>query len=424
MDLAKLNDGGSLASLKKKKSINPNTNQRPGSGWKEDVPSIQQQQVDSANQQKQAARRNNLQKQMNLAMQRRIQVQTYRQPIKGNSGKSKNKQKKKRPQTPALRREISFPGLPMEDGRPPWRSMANTNLKRPQSASPSKRRNTTRTPLPVKGEGEAEGDVPEVDQLTPIETRTPRSAAEHKRTVARESRMLHLKEKAELLKASLPSYYHPIESYHPEVKEYNPRRRTYDHEYMVMSTTPGPGRYQQAQFGSGIRGGVISESKGKSSIEWVQYYARQIPAPGQYYPVNPNEVSGVSTRIPDFVGKTNLENIIYAAKQLPGPGQYEVIDPVQKGGVISKAKSKSDVDWMVYRASTIPGPQDYPAPPLSKRGGGRFSNAVVPSEVEVLMRRTEQIPGPSDYDLNSMDHLPKGGKFFFVFVFFIGVFIA
>ena len=52
----------------------------------------------------------------------------------------------------------------------------------------------------------------------------------------------------------------------------------------------------------------------------MQYYAGQIPAPGQYKPVDPNldPANQPSVRIPDFVGKTNLENIIYQAKQLPG----------------------------------------------------------------------------------------------------------
>ena len=34
-------------------------------------------------------------------------------------------------------------------------------------------------------------------------------------------------------------------------------------------------------------------------------------------------------------------------------------DPVLRGGIISKAIAKSDVDWKVYRASSIPGPGEF-----------------------------------------------------------------
>jgi len=396
MDLNKINNGGGVLTLKKtkKKHTSPQPNNRAGSGWRNEVPSAQQKQIDQQDEQKMNQRRRNLRKQMNMAINYREKVKRYVQPIKGGalmSRAQKKKQKRRRPQTPHLRREISFPGLSMDDGRPPWKSLTTSignttsramdqknTTRRPQSAavlrgnraealqvhqtSSSSSNNTGNSnkddpvqllqqhihlnsihasPTDPRPEEEKEQE----DDRLP---RTPRSAIAHKRKLASERHHLRLKQKSHALKESLPSYYSPVKEYHPEVKEYNPRRRTYDHEYMVMSETPGPGTYGEQQFGSGIRGGVISESKGKSSIEWVQYYARQIPAPGQYNPSDPNEVSGVSTRIPDFVGKTNLETIIYNAKQLPGPGQYHLKDPIMKGGVISKAKSKSDVDWAVY----------------------------------------------------------------------------
>jgi hypothetical protein len=405
IDLQQINNGGRVASLKEKKKKMSNSIARPGSGWEDELPSTKQQVINDADEKKLNARRANLKKQMNMAIERRI----HKNKSKRGHGK---RSRTKRPQTPSLRREISFPGLPMDDGRPPWRSMVTAHIKRPKSAAivKSDRRKARNQSISKIGKDLPDSSVPPPLLLeTP---RTPRSALDHKRKIEKDKRMLKMKKKAEKLKASLPSYYHPIEQYHPEIKEYIPRRKSYTHEYVVMSETPGAGKYKQAQFGSGIRGGVISESKGKSSIEWVQYYAQQIPAPGQYYPVDPNLDPNCQpcVRIPAFVGKTYLERIILNAKTTPGPGAYSIKSPIKKGGVISKAKSKSDVDWAVYRASTIPGPQDYPAPPLPKQGGGRFSNAVVPTEVEVLMRRTEQLPGPSDYSVNKMDSLPKGGK--------------
>lgn len=386
---------------------------RPGADWEKDVPSTKQRTIDQENEKKLARRRQNLLKQMGLAKSRTQNLKEYKQPASRN---------KTRPKTPNLRREISFPGLHMEDGRPPWKSTNQTN-QRPKSATPTKRRRSiteetinepsTSSPSPYfSPTSSSSSQQQEDDDPETIETpRTPRSERAHQTQLAYEGRMHKMHLKSEALKASLPSFYAPIQDYHPEVKEYVPRTKNYTHEYVVMSETPGSAKYKMPQFGSRIGGGVISKSKGKSTIEWVQYYARQIPAPGQYKPINPNHDPNMKpcVRFPDFVGKTELEKIIFEAKLLPGPGQYEVVDPIRKGGIISTAKSKSDVDWMVYRASSIPGPADYPAPPLPKQGGGRFSNAVVPSETEVLMRRAEQIPGPSEYDV-PQNPLPKGGK--------------
>jgi hypothetical protein len=41
----------------------------------------------------------------------------------------------------------------------------------------------------------------------------------------------------------------------------------------------------------------------------------------------------------------------------------EIKDPIKKGGVISKAVSKTETDWLIYRASSIPGPK-YDLPPM------------------------------------------------------------
>jgi len=415
--LARLNDGGEIRSLQKTNKFNSKDEQkRPGAGWEEQVPSTQQQLKDDADQEKLKARRNNLQRQMSLALHRRKQTKEYKQPAAKTTSKNVT-----------LRREISFPGLRMEDGRPPWKSMVTAHVKRPGSAAAgtgSRRRSRSETSpeneLDAHGSGSSSSQhdlttSPTTSSTTPRlppTPRTPRSEADYQRNKAYKARMQKIHEKSEALKANLPSFYAPIEDYHPEVKQYVPRRRKYVHEHVVMSETPGAGRYSLPEFGSRINGGVISSSKPKSTIEWIQYYSRQIPAPGQYKPVNPNHDpnSQPCVRFPDFVGETELERIIRIAKQLPGPGQYPVPEKIQKGGIISKAIAKSDVDWMVYRASSIPGPADYPAPPLPKQGGGRFSNAVVPTETEILMRRSEQIPGPSEYDVNKMDTLPKGGK--------------
>lgn len=70
--------------------------------------------------------------------------------------------------------------------------------------------------------------------------------------------------------------------------------------------------------------------------------------------------------------KSDLEWIIYRASQLPGPGQYNDVDLTKlvTGGTWGKYAPKSDVEWQIYRASQIPGPGEYEPRPVPS--GSRY----------------------------------------------------
>ena len=54
--------------------------------------------------------------------------------------------------------------------------------------------------------------------------------------------------------------------------------------------------------------------------------------------------------------KSDVEWMIYRASQTPGPGQYDPVEKKNATGKFSTSKPKSDVEWKIYNASKIPGP--------------------------------------------------------------------
>jgi hypothetical protein len=66
----------------------------------------------------------------------------------------------------------------------------------------------------------------------------------------------------------------------------------------------------------------------------------------------------------------------YGAPKLPPPG----------GGKFSTAVAKSDIDWMVYRAKSMPGPGQYGNPVLKENLGGKFNLSNPKSDVDWMVR--------------------------------------
>ena len=94
---------------------------------------------------------------------------------------------------------------------------------------------------------------------------------------------------------------------------------------------------------------------------------------------------------------------------IPGPGAYgspSSPDLKVNGGKISKAKTKSDLDWTIWRAKTTPGPSDYGAPDLPRATGVRISEARPKSELDWQILRALNTPGPGQYGSPDM---PRSG---------------
>jgi hypothetical protein len=70
--------------------------------------------------------------------------------------------------------------------------------------------------------------------------------------------------------------------------------------------------------------------------------------------------------------KSDVEWMIYRASQTPGPGQYDPVDKKNATGKFSTSKPKSDVEWKIYNASKIPGPGQYDLPDMLAKSGGKI----------------------------------------------------
>ena len=107
---------------------------------------------------------------------------------------------------------------------------------------------------------------------------------------------------------------------------------------------------------------------------------------------NPAQVRFFESR-----AKTPLEWVEYFAKQSPGPGAYTASEDRPSTGKFSMARPMGYIDMCINRGKREPGPFDYPQPGLGDAGqrpGGKFSTAYVKSFIELECQRSNQIPGP------------------------------
>jgi hypothetical protein len=190
----------------------------------------------------------------------------------------------------------------------------------------------------------------------------------------------------------------------------------------------------------------IFESRGKSSLEWVEYNAKQVPGPGAYSPTIERPSTGkFSTarpigyldiainkgkrepgpleyqardlgsavnkpggRFSTSFPKTFIELECYRAKSIPGPKYVTPIAPVAGlFGRISEARPKSAVDWLVYDAKQKPSPCDYVVKgktrvDCSPASGGGFGKGKSKGFIELEELRTSDHPAPGDYIINRL----------------------
>ena len=121
------------------------------------------------------------------------------------------------------------------------------------------------------------------------------------------------------------------------------------------------------------------------------------PGPGEYeLPNHWETLSG--QKFGEHNPKSELEWVIHRAKSAPGPDQYspKLVEP-KKGVKFSDFTPKSDVDWMIHRAKNMPGPGEYEPKPVKRSGSLKFSSFNPKSEIETIMARSSDMPGPSDY---------------------------
>lgn len=136
------------------------------------------------------------------------------------------------------------------------------------------------------------------------------------------------------------------------------------------------------------------------SAEWSMMSTNTRAGPASYE---------INTQKPPKGGKFNLSKsksdvdwIIYRSSQIPAPGQYDSENVVPKGGKISKANPKTPLDWQILLAKSLPGPGQYEQPNSTSRlSGGKFNTSKSKSNLEWVIYNAKQIPGPGSYSIES-----------------------
>jgi hypothetical protein len=208
---------------------------------------------------------------------------------------------------------------------------------------------------------------------------------------------------------------------------------------------------------SDIGGGRFNMSNPKSEIDWVQHYAKDMPAPNQYspgknrdknsrgtkfskgvrdmdfIPRSQRDLPGVGTYSPAWTAveisraanmgnaqrQYSVDAIIRQARELPGPGEYDPVGTVRRPGsamdvvpsrmsasasLTQRQHKKAAHDVRAPASIRIPGPGAYDVAEITHKGGksavtgGVISLAKVPTMIDMDMHRASKLPGPSDYD--------------------------
>jgi len=184
-------------------------------------------------------------------------------------------------------------------------------------------------------------------------------------------------------------------------------RRTYvDRIVYQYEQNPGP-HYDPSKLRDRLDapGVKMSEGQPKSELEWCEYRARQIPAPGDYSDVEYElPVGGRMPPNGDKASSTKgyIEWEQYRAKQLPGPADYNVPKSrrigAAPGGMMAKSNPPGLVMSAVRANAYKPGPGTYKTDNGADAGPSACISATsAPSDVDWMMFRASQLPGPGEY---------------------------
>ena len=177
--------------------------------------------------------------------------------------------------------------------------------------------------------------------------------------------------------------------------------------------TPGPGNYKltdvrTTNFTVG-HSGKFNKSKPASDVDVMCRKASQEPGPQSYcsHSLKKDRIKG-NGRFSSSVLPTFADVQRNYTKGVPGPGSYasDVIERKRKSttGKFSKNQVPGYIQYEVNLRRENPSPQGYRPSFDKKGGGGRFSTAMPKSDVDWAIHRAKSIPGPSQYVLGPPIH--------------------
>lgn len=183
--------------------------------------------------------------------------------------------------------------------------------------------------------------------------------------------------------------------YLPKKKFDRPKPRV----YWVPGSKDGPGHFVRPHVGKMkadtldrlTRGKVQAAKKPSGPTASGRYL---LPGGGRFSNADP---------------KGEFDWIVHRAKSTPGPNQYKVkVNSWGTGGIkISDANPKSEIEWTIYRAKQLPAPNAYGLIKMPGPSGGKFSTAFPLSELDRTILRSNDIPGPNNYKIDLCPTYPK-----------------
>ncbi|KAJ1484465.1 hypothetical protein T484DRAFT_1797028 [Baffinella frigidus] len=148
------------------------------------------------------------------------------------------------------------------------------------------------------------------------------------------------------------------------------------------------------------------QSKPKTFLDLEVYAKRGVPDPGLYNITNSSPARGGKFNMSK--PKSDVDWLILRASKIPAPGHYGVPDirTGMLGARFSTARPKTSLDWEIARAKKTPGPGAYNVEGMLPNYGGKFGTGEAKSEIEWIETRASKLPGPAAYDLQrSMKYL-------------------
>lgn len=130
------------------------------------------------------------------------------------------------------------------------------------------------------------------------------------------------------------------------------------------SITPGPGAYELPTT-LAQSGGTWGKFKPKTELDWIEYRAAQVPAPGDYH-----------------------------------SDKFSTLN--KNGGSWSKYKPKSDVEWRMEKAAAEPGPGEYKVLLPASTTTATFGNFTPKSELDLVILRAKESPAPGQHQPNQV----------------------
>jgi hypothetical protein len=130
--------------------------------------------------------------------------------------------------------------------------------------------------------------------------------------------------------------------------------------------TPGPGAYELPTTLTDV-GGTWGKFKPKTELDWIEYRAAQVPAPGDYHSDKFSTLNKTGGSWSKYRPKTDVEWRMEKAAAEPGPGEYQVLLPASTTtATFGNFTPKSELDFVILRAKESPAPGEHQAPVVPK----------------------------------------------------------